>query len=62
MEEIHDKFVHPNFSTISGCTKAKVERKKAKVTAIKEIGLQLNIADDFDSSSENYFLHRLLRR
>ncbi|WP_321997261.1 hypothetical protein [Draconibacterium orientale] len=34
----------------------------AKVTAIKEIRLQINIADDFDSSSENYFLHRSLER
>ncbi|WP_319500864.1 hypothetical protein [uncultured Draconibacterium sp.] len=59
MEEIHDKFVHPNFSTVSGCIKEKAERKKAKVTAIKEIRLQINIADDLDSSSENYFLHRL---
>jgi len=62
MEEIYHLIVHPNFSTISGDIKEKVERKKAKVTAIKEIRLQINIADDFDSSSENYFLHRSLER
>lgn len=62
MEEIYRLIVHPNFSTISGYIKEKVERKKAKVTAIKEIRLQINIADDFDSSSENYFLHRSLDR
>ncbi|WP_319231165.1 hypothetical protein [Draconibacterium orientale] len=37
MEEIYRLIVHPNFSTISGDIKEKVERKKLRVAVLIEL-------------------------